>query len=232
MAEYNEDTFSFETLRNNVSNFCLFFNKYTQDQRQKLLDDKNEHLKQCSELWEKQKKTEKELERAQLREKEVMDNIEKEKLEQLTITQEIQRYTEILEDMNRRKALLAEEIERQQSVLTAKRELKAKEEHHFMKQKSLDNPELQFWEKYLGMRIEGVREDELRIVFVNIDDKNWKKRFSFHINFMEKLYEVTKCNPPLSNLEELVERLNKTRNFFRFLKEIRMSFYIYAHSNS
>jgi len=85
------------------------------------------------------------------------------------------------------------------------------------------------------MKLEGVREDVLRIVYTHIYETDWTKECSFTVDLSErnykgmKVYElrlsiVLDCKPPLHNLEELVEQLNDTREFFDFLKWMRQTF--------
>jgi kinetochore protein Spc25, fungi type len=85
------------------------------------------------------------------------------------------------------------------------------------------------------MKIEGVREDMLRIVYTHIYETDWTKECSFTVDLSERNYKgielcgfhlwpVLDCKPSLPNLEELVEHLNGTREFLEFLKWMRQVF--------
>lgn len=83
-----------------------------------------------------------------------------------------------------------------------------------------------FWEQNLGLRIEGVEDDYLKIIFTLISEKNWDKEYYLIVDLSSVDYEVSKSEPALdkSMLDHLVTRLNESRNFSRFLKEARRSF--------
>jgi kinetochore protein Spc25, fungi type len=85
------------------------------------------------------------------------------------------------------------------------------------------------------MKIEGVREDVLRIVYTHIYETDWTKECSLTVDLSERNYKgmklcilhllpVLDCKPSLPNLEELVGQLNETREFFEFLKWMRQAF--------
>jgi len=102
-------------------------------------------------------------------------------------------------------------------------------------QESKNGPELSFWEEHLAMKIEGVKEDVLRIVYSHISETDWMREYSLTIDLSERDYKgatrpnysltlVIECKPSISQLDELVQKLNRTREFFEFLKWIRQAF--------
>jgi kinetochore protein Spc25 len=56
------------------------------------------------------------------------------------------------------------------------------------KQSLKNGPELQFWESMLSMRIDGVKEDLLRICFTRIDENDWDREFSFVVDLSDRDY--------------------------------------------
>lgn len=58
-------------------------------------------------------------------------------------------------------------------------------------QASRNVPELAFWEEHLAMKIEGVREDVLRVVFSHIKENDWTREYSFIIDLAERDYKST-----------------------------------------
>lgn len=56
-------------------------------------------------------------------------------------------------------------------------------------QASKNGPELAFWEEHLAMKVEGVKEDVLRIVFTHIYENDWGKECSFTIDLSERNYK-------------------------------------------
>lgn len=103
-------------------------------------------------------------------------------------------------------------------------------------QASKNGPELAFWEEHLAMKLEGVKDDVIRIVYNHVNESDWMREYSFTINLTERDYKgggfhsstansiVIECRPMLSNLDELVRQLNETREFFEFLKWMRQAF--------
>jgi len=85
------------------------------------------------------------------------------------------------------------------------------------------------------MKLEGVKEDVLRIVFSHAYETDWTRECSFTVDLSERDYKgiyhpngtdlvVIECKPMLKNLEDLVQKLNESREFFEFLKWMRQAF--------
>ena len=85
------------------------------------------------------------------------------------------------------------------------------------------------------MKLEGVREDVLCIVFNHVYENDWTRECSFTVDLSQREYKgnkqsilmliaVIECKPPLNNLSELVQELNETREFYEFLKRMRQAF--------
>jgi len=85
------------------------------------------------------------------------------------------------------------------------------------------------------MKLEGVKEDVLRIVFSHVYETDWTRECSFTVDLSERDYKgiyyfngtdlaVIECKPMLKNLDDLVQRLNESREFFEFLKWMRHAF--------
>jgi kinetochore protein Spc25, fungi type len=56
-------------------------------------------------------------------------------------------------------------------------------------QASKNGPELSFWEEHLPMKIEGVKEDVLRIVYNHISESDWMREYLFTIDLSERDYK-------------------------------------------
>lgn len=98
-------------------------------------------------------------------------------------------------------------------------------------QSRLNIPELDFWETYLGLRVDGCgQDDRLRFVFSNVDGREWDREAWFELNMEQRDYEVMNIRPKLATgdsegeLEAAVERLNESRNLNVFLSDIRAIF--------
>jgi Chromosome segregation protein Spc25 len=63
-------------------------------------------------------------------------------------------------------------------------------------QASKNRPELSFWEEHLAMKLEGVKEDVLRISFTYINETDWTTECSFIVDLSERDYKgkyITLC---------------------------------------
>jgi kinetochore protein Spc25, fungi type len=86
------------------------------------------------------------------------------------------------------------------------------------------------------MKLEGVKEDVLRIVYSHVYESDWTRECCFTIDLSERDYNgkisalfklnvsVIECKPMLNNLKGLVDQLNESREFFEFLKCMRQAF--------
>ena len=94
-------------------------------------------------------------------------------------------------------------------------------------QSRLNVPELDFWETYLGLRIEGAgRQDRLKFVFTNVDEREWDREAWFELDTERREYRVVGCRPKAEEgeVEGVVDRLNESRNLGAFLREMREVF--------
>ncbi|KAJ3345940.1 kinetochore-associated Ndc80 complex subunit spc25 [Entophlyctis luteolus] len=86
-------------------------------------------------------------------------------------------------------------------------------------------PEALFYEEKLGLKIISLEPDVLRFVFTNIDKSNYSREFWFVLDVSgEREYKLRECNPATPMVEAALEYLNETRDFYRFLKEMRQGF--------
>ena len=56
-------------------------------------------------------------------------------------------------------------------------------------QAAKNGPELAFWEEHLAMKIEGVKEDVLQIVYSHISETDWMREYSFTVDLSERDYK-------------------------------------------
>ena len=133
------------------------------------------------------------------------------------------------EDHLARRDRLKEDISSIQSSIRQRRDAQAVHQRALEAQARHNIPELRFWEHCLGLRIEGSDvgvEDQLKFIFMSIDEKDEGKEAWFELRMGSKEYEVVNAKPKLEKdaLEEAVERLNETRELGLFLKSMREVF--------
>lgn len=56
-------------------------------------------------------------------------------------------------------------------------------------QASKNEPELSFWEEHLAMKLQGVKDDVLRIAYSHIYESDWNRECSFTIDLTEREYK-------------------------------------------
>jgi kinetochore protein Spc25 len=91
----------------------------------------------------------------------------------------------------------------------------------------LNAPELEFWQDYLCLRIEGAgREDRLKIVYTHLAEKDWELEAWFELGTASRDYEVFHCRPKLERgaVEKVLDIVNEDRDFGGFLKRMRKLF--------
>ena len=94
-------------------------------------------------------------------------------------------------------------------------------------QSRLNGPELDFWETYMGLRIEGAGQvDRLKFVFSNLDERDWEKEAWFELDTERREYRVAGCRPKVEEgaVEGCVDRLNESRDLGVFLRGMREVF--------
>ncbi|KAI8618893.1 chromosome segregation protein Spc25-domain-containing protein [Chytriomyces sp. MP71] len=87
------------------------------------------------------------------------------------------------------------------------------------------NPDLKAYQENMSMEIAAVSKNILRFTYTNINHKNWEQGYSFVLDVSEgKQYKIMDCIPPLPGREDMLKFLNDSRDFYRFLKEMRKAF--------
>jgi kinetochore protein Spc25 len=130
------------------------------------------------------------------------------------------------ERLAHRDALRAQIAEVQKSV-SARREAQLKHRRYLDGQSRYNEPELEFWETYLGLRIEGLgKADRLKFVYTNVCEREWEREAWFELDTSEREYKVDQFRPKVEKegVERVLERLNETRDLAGFLKGMRELF--------
>ncbi|KTW26748.1 hypothetical protein T552_02752 [Pneumocystis carinii B80] len=214
----------FEEMKHKMGEFTVKFDKFVMNMREKKLEERNRYLKSVGEDREIQRNLQKQIEECKEIEKRMQEAIEREKQEVIEAERSIAEFKEKKEVMMEKREYLLQKIQDISQTIQKKREFRSNMRHMFIKQAAKDKPELEFWEEHLAMKIKGVKDDFLKIIFTHIDENDWMKEFYFIINLSKREYEVTECSPALATVHEIVSKLNTCRDFFGFLKDMRKAF--------
>lgn len=122
---------------------------------------------------------------------------------------------------------LRSEIATYNKQIGARKAAQASHAKEMEEQARLNVPELDFWETYLGLTIEGAgRVDRLKFVFSNVDEREWEKEAWFELDTERRDYSVATCRPKMEEgeVDACVERLNESRDLGAFLRAMRELF--------
>lgn len=128
--------------------------------------------------------------------------MEKEKLEAVEAERSIVEFSRKKEALMEYRQSLMKQIEETRQSIQKKRERmfhkiytdsykleRSVERQALAAQASRNGPELSFWEDHLAMKLEGVKEDVLRIVYSHIFESDWTREGSFTIDLSEREYK-------------------------------------------
>lgn len=122
---------------------------------------------------------------------------------------------------------LKQQIEETQKTINQRLEAQRAHASHLEAQSRLNTPELEFWQDYLCLRIEGAgREDRLKIIYTHLVEKDWEKEAWFELGTAGRDYEIFRCRPKLERaaVERELEIANEDRDFGALLKRMRKLF--------
>lgn len=128
--------------------------------------------------------------------------MEKEKLEAVEAERSIVEFSRKKEALMEYRQSLMKQIEETRQSIQKKRERmfhkiytdsykleRSVERQALAAQASRNGPELSFWEDHLAMKLEGVKEDVLRIVYSHIFESDWTRECSVTIDLSEREYK-------------------------------------------
>ncbi|KAG8528072.1 uncharacterized protein KY384_006988 [Bacidia gigantensis] len=201
--------FGFEELRDRMAKFTERFDDFIAKGRKRVLEERNQFRINVAELQEDQKMKSREMEILAQKTSQHNQTLQQQDTETAELGDDI-------EDVSQRKE--AGSLSSKLSTSAHARDLSA--------QARLNLPELDFWESNLGMRIEGVKDDRLRFVFVNLDEREWAREAWFDLDMEKREYAIVEYRPKVedSRVEECLEGLNASRDLGVFLKRMRVVF--------
>ncbi|BCR87009.1 kinetochore Spc25 family protein [Aspergillus chevalieri] len=219
--------FGFEDLRNRMAQFSMQFDAFIERGRKQVLEERNQFRINLAELQEDQRMKQKDIEILNLKSQTHEQTLQKEAAEAAEMHAAISSIT-----LERDARLVKRDRLRQQIAETQKsisQRLDAQKAHarNLDAQTRLNVPELDFWQDYLCLRIEGAgREDRLKFIYSHLLEKDWEAEAWFELGTASRDYEVYHTRPKLEReaLEQELDILNEDRDFGAFLKRMRKLF--------
>ena len=83
---------------------------------------------------------------------------------------------------------------------------------------------VEFFESNLGLRFENMEDELLKLAFTCICDERPGDEFVVVMKVVERVYEVRECRPQVPDIDRMLDELNETNNFCKFLCQLRKQF--------
>ncbi|EEH16523.1 hypothetical protein PABG_06610 [Paracoccidioides brasiliensis Pb03] len=219
--------FGFEDLRARMAQFTAKFDSFIERGRKQVLEERNQFRVNLAELQEDRRLKQKDIEILDLKSQTHAQTLQKEAAEAAEMHEAIATITSQRDARLATRDRLKQQIEETQKTISQRLEAQRAHARHLDAQARLNTPELEFWQDYLCLRIEGAgREDRLRIVYTHLLEKDWEREAWFELGTASRDYEIFHCRPKLERglLEQELMVVNDDRDFGAFLKRMRKLF--------
>ncbi|KAI9928508.1 hypothetical protein ASPWEDRAFT_65585 [Aspergillus wentii DTO 134E9] len=219
--------FGFEDLRNRMVQFSARFDAFIERGRKQVLEERNQFRIGLAELQEDQRMRQKDIEILSLKSQTHEQTLQKEAAEAAEMHAAISSITLERDSRLSKRDRLRQQIDETQKAINQRLEAQKTHARHLDAQARLNVPELEFWQDYLCLRIEGAgREDRLKFVYSHLLEKDWDAEAWFELGTASRDYEVFHVRPKLDRdaLERELDILNEDRDFGAFLKRMRKLF--------
>ncbi|KAK9371378.1 chromosome segregation protein Spc25-domain-containing protein [Lipomyces kononenkoae] len=219
-------SFDFDKLRHDMDVLQEKFDAFIADGRKRILEDRIVFEKEITDAKEQEQQISNQIEYYREKEAELAQESAREQQELQETESSISEFTRKKQDLIVLRDAVVAQIRETQLVVDKKLAARSQDRAKFLAQSSLNAPELAFWEKNLGLRIEGFDDDQLKIVFTLISESAWNREYYVVMDLSDPDYQIIRCDPQLDKnvVEGTVTRLNESRDFGRFLKDIRNAF--------
>ncbi|KAI9676746.1 MAG: kinetochore-associated Ndc80 complex subunit spc25 [Trizodia sp. TS-e1964] len=219
--------FGFEELRDRMAKFTTKFDDFIEKGIKGVLEERTQFRKNVVELKEDHRMKKKDIEILKLK----TDSHEKATAKEAQEAEEMRNVIASLSSQRESRAEardeLAQTIAETQKLIDKHVEAQRQHAQYLNAQARFNMPELDFWQDYLCLRIEGAgMEDHLKFIYTHIDDRDWEREAWFELGMGKRDYEVLHCKPKLRSdaVEKVLDKLNESRDVGYFLKGMRELF--------
>ncbi|KAJ1657088.1 kinetochore-associated Ndc80 complex subunit spc25 [Dispira simplex] len=227
-TDISEPNFPSEQLKESIARFTEQFDRYVTQKKQVMTEKRLVWQKARAENREKYATLNEKLAVYQQKRDDIVKDVKREAQEVETVRNALSQLNIKHEELERNKALLQAQVDDLQRRVQRKEEALAAKEKEVLRQQSKNKPELQLFQRKLGLTISTEKPDVIAFTFTRIAAKDWSQPFHFAIDVTEKHYQVPTCNPMVPQLEDHLAWLNRTRDFYGFLKRMRQAFVEYT----
>ncbi|GLB01334.1 kinetochore-associated Ndc80 complex subunit spc25 [Aspergillus tubingensis] len=219
--------FGFEDLRNRMAQFTARFDAFIERGRKQVLEERNQFKIGLAELQEDERMKQRDIEILDLKSQTHQQTLQKEAAEAAEMHAAISSVTLERDSRLAKRDRLKQQIDETQKAINQKLEAQKMHARYLDAQARLNVPELDFWQDYLCLRIEGAgREDRLKFVYTHLLEKDWETEAWFELGTGSRDYAVFHTRPKLDReaLERELDIVNEDRDFGAFLKRMRKLF--------
>ncbi|KAF2816440.1 uncharacterized protein BDZ99DRAFT_485052 [Mytilinidion resinicola] len=219
--------FGFEELRLRMAQFTARFDDFIDKGRKRVLEERNNFRMNVAELQEDQKMKKRDIEILTLKSATHAQTLAKESAETAEMHAAITTLTEQRDERLANRDTLKAQIVEVQKAVSARREAQLKHRRYLDGQARHNEPELDFWENYLSMKIDGAGlQDRIKFTFNNINEREWEREAWFEIDTSEREVRVIHYRPKIEKeeVDRVQERYNECREFSVLLKGMRELF--------
>ncbi|KAJ3290747.1 hypothetical protein HDU76_007365, partial [Blyttiomyces sp. JEL0837] len=215
----------YNSLKDDCDGFIKKFNGWLAAKKDSIKAGQSQHDQQMLKNQAKLAEMKRDIESVKSKILEINKHVENEKSQEMQAEKMVADLAEKKADKERLKSTMAAEVELLSREVAMRKEglrrrIEQREAHA-----SKNYPEMIFYEQKLAFKITSLKHGILKVSFTHINEKNWDQEFGFIVDVsVDGKYEVTDCVPLLPNLSDLTVFLNETRDFYRFLKEMRKGF--------
>lgn len=221
--------FNFDDLRRRMNDFSTKFDVYIERGRKQVLAERNTFRARLSELNEEQRSASQQIQSLQSSLASHQHVLAREQHEKLDIQSQISSLQSHAESQRDHRDQLRSAIANTQRAIDAKVAAQKEYADKLDGQATLNGPELQFWETYLGTTINGGGEDGLIRVTYTFppapgDKTDQEAVFELQVpDIGAGGYEVVHTRPKLEKeeVEKVIRLLNETRDIAVLLKRMR-----------
>ncbi|KAK1150334.1 kinetochore-associated Ndc80 complex subunit spc25 [Aspergillus melleus] len=219
--------FGFEDLRNRMAQFTARFDAFIERGRKQVLEERNQFKIGLAELEEDERMKQRDIEILNLKSQTHEQTLQKESAEAAEMHATISSVAFERDSRLSKRDRLKQQIDETQKATSQKLEAQKAHARYLDAQSRLNVPELEFWQDYLCLRIDGAgREDRLKFVYSHLLEKDWEAEAWFELGTSSRDYEVFHTRPKLDReaLDRELDIMNEDRDFGAFLKRMRKLF--------
>ncbi|RKP08083.1 chromosome segregation protein Spc25-domain-containing protein [Thamnocephalis sphaerospora] len=220
--------FAYDELREKMADFITQFDAFVEHGKAEIMERRQQWQKSMAEDRETQNRLRQDVEQCTSQQGELARTLEKERVEANEVQMAISEFQVMQMTAQQRNEQLRQQIEATKAEIKRKRESVAEKQRALREQGSLNQPELQFFEKALCLKVRGMTIDMIEFIFTHIHKDDHEREYSFTLDLTEREYKLASCNPTPSEFDGLMAQLNDDRDFFGFLKRARRAFVEYA----